>query len=926
MSNQRSYSQSSLLPTVLLSVVFAFLGLVYFAGHYKYLTVAAAAVAIYLLTRRDLSRLRSLPAILLLLYVGFSGLTRLWAISGKFFLIEFSKIFIAATAFLAVMLCRKFDRRTVRSIMLVIVGVSTIYSVLSVEAATLGISKRIISAVLPSFMEVATGFETGTRLTGIIGNANVLSSVVALGIIFSISLLCGEENDRLRPVYAGVTAINAFTFLLLFSMGGTACFILAILVYLIFAGEKRGSALVRMLECALPTLLWVFVAFPFFNREGAVVIIPLLALVGDIITVILLEKTLAPKLILVLEQRAKLVWGMLAGVIALVCVYVVLGMTLTGAHTFGTDALRRSSYPAVGAHTLTIQADGEVNVTITSQNMSEVMMHTETVLYSGSAAGASFTVPEGSKVCYFTFTAQPGVVLEDAILDSGESLKLNYTLLPGFVANRLQGLKANQNAIQRTVFFRDGMKMFYQSPIVGNGVGSFETGITSVQDFFYETKYIHNHYIQILLETGVLGFVPFVGSLLGMIWLLLKRRKDEEWKFRGEYPALWAALTMTICHMMVEVSMSIIVFIWIAFVTFALVIRCCSNVPEQVPAAKGAERSKQRGKEQKVKLACALLPAVFVISLLCNIAANRIVNGGASSNEAFLSNLEIAAKLDPYEANDAKLSYVMNVYAAQMGEHLEQANGYADQLLEQQSNSIPLALLPYYLGTSQYDKALEAAKAGAAYSASNADVWNDAIQVLRGPLLRGAISPLVIEDDPIRAQLLSDSLEYYTMLQERNANSMESIALTASSKDFFSKILALSETDLSKEQAIPILLRHIFDLRTSCDADQDNIPDQVPAHSGTAFHEGGVDFQAGGQMQLELLTPTGGMAQVVVTCAEPAAVVAMDASGMVLNAAISGNQAIFDLPLILSGEQTTILTISSSMEQTVENVTVYINE
>ena len=87
---------------------------------------------------------------------------------------------------------------------------------------------------------------------------------------------------------------------------------------------------------------------------------------------------------------------------------------------------------------------------------------------------------------------------------------MKYTLLPGFIANRLQGLRANQNAIQRTVFFRDGMRMFAQSPLVGSGVGSFETGVTGVQDFYYETKYIHNHYIQILLEDGILGFVPFL--------------------------------------------------------------------------------------------------------------------------------------------------------------------------------------------------------------------------------------------------------------------------------------------------------------------------------------------------------------------------------------------------------------------------------
>jgi len=185
--------------------------------------------------------------------------------------------------FLAVMLQSKFDRATVEWVMKVMAVISTVYSVVSVEAATLGFSQKLLVSLLPAYRSVHTGFETGTRLTGILGNANILSSIVAFGILFSICLWCAEENGKRRLIWAGVAAVNAFTFLLLFSMGGTACFVVAVVLYLIFAGKGRGGALVRMLLCALPTLVWVFVAFPFFNREQAV--IPLAALIGDILTV-----------------------------------------------------------------------------------------------------------------------------------------------------------------------------------------------------------------------------------------------------------------------------------------------------------------------------------------------------------------------------------------------------------------------------------------------------------------------------------------------------------------------------------------------------------------------------------------------------------------------------------------------------------------
>ena len=79
--------------------------------------------------------------------------------------------------------------------------------------------------------------------------------------------------------------------------------------------------------------------------------------------------------------------------------------------------------------------------------------------------------------------------------------------LPPVGANRIQGLWANENAIQRFVLFADGLQLFRSSPIYGLGMGAFENGVKSVQSFDYIAKYAHNHYIQTLAETGVIGLI-----------------------------------------------------------------------------------------------------------------------------------------------------------------------------------------------------------------------------------------------------------------------------------------------------------------------------------------------------------------------------------------------------------------------------------
>ena len=135
---------------------------------------------------------------------------------------------------------------------------------------------------------------------------------------------------------------------------------------------------------------------------------------------------------------------------------------------------------------------------------------------------------------YFSFGLSgdcSGPVLLEGASYQGEAgsgeIPLGYKLLPGFVANRLQGLSANENAIQRLVFFEDGMKLWQRSPLFGLGLGAFENGIKSVQSFYYETKYAHNHYIQTMVETGVIGLALFVGLLLVAAVSVVLARKGK---------------------------------------------------------------------------------------------------------------------------------------------------------------------------------------------------------------------------------------------------------------------------------------------------------------------------------------------------------------------------------------------------------------
>ncbi len=189
---------------------------------------------------------------------------------------------------------------------------------------------------------------------------------------------------------------------------------------------------------------------------------------------------------------------------------------------------------------------GAVNVTVESQNKTETITHTSTILYQGDIGGASFVVPEDNLVVYLNISAPEGAAIQELSLSDGERVKLGYRLLPGFAANRLQGVWANENAIQRTEFFMDGLKIYAKSPVIGNGLGSVEGLVTSVQRFFYESRYVHNHYIQVMAEMGILGLISFVAVLGSLAVTLFKRRREGE--VDPLLPAVSACLAMMALH------------------------------------------------------------------------------------------------------------------------------------------------------------------------------------------------------------------------------------------------------------------------------------------------------------------------------------------------------------------------------------------
>ena len=793
-------SSEGLLPVcgmVLGVLVFCYADLAVYADTFKAVTlcVLLGLCGVFALRRFGGALEVSLPWLPLLAYLIFCGVSVCWAQSGKFFLKEYARLLIGFGVFTAAALCLPKTHRAVWRFAACLAGAAAVYAVASVDLATLRLTAGFWNTI-DNYAGMENGFEAGTRLTGIFGNGNVLAGVLGIGVLLGLYLQQSARTGPQRLYAAAVVSLCAFGFLLAFSMGGTGFFALAALVYLLAAGRDRGGVLLRMVFAAVPTFLLVFACFSSFDASGAALAWPLAAMLVNAGAVMALEWFVYPRLEPKLLARPKRTLAVLLGVLILVLAYGASAVLVTGgAELSQGDSLRRAVYPDAGENRLVLDLEGEATAYITSQNEREVMMHTVTVLYNGPATEADFTVPEDSRVVYVNLRAKSDVKIASARLATGETVPLSYPLLPGFIANRLQGLWANENAIQRTVFFADGMELFRESPLAGLGLGAFESASWGVQEFDYETKYVHNHYIQVLLDSGIVGLVFFGLFVLSLLWSLWQSRRTED-GFRPLWPAALACLVLILGHAVMEVTLSAGCYLPFAYGVFGLVTLCFSqplcSLPDPAEAGAGsapgggkasrgagggkaAARSKPAdpalgGRDKwlprAVRFSALGLCCVYLVLLGLNMIAFNNMRKQTSGYDAFYAALKTDIALDAFERNYAILSYVINAPGRGDPETLAQADEYADMLTGVRSNAIQNYLVAYYLKRGNADGAVQAARNGADFNRASQEVWNNLFTTFHTYLLGSEAGNYDFDRD----RAAEGVLELYAHMQWYNDN------------------------------------------------------------------------------------------------------------------------------------------------------------
>ena len=753
-----------------------------------------------LLGKKPIARFRSrlcVPVLGLLAFAVMQGAAAIYSPFGADAVSEYYK-FLAALS-LAVILLARFDRGDVRGLLWGTVSVSGAVSLISVDMncaqAIYSPFNALMNVLGADFTNALESTVNNARVNGLYNDANVTAAIFAMTSIVALYLFRSEEKLYKRFAAALLAGVNMMGLMVTGSRGALLCFAVACLVWLVAERRNRLGLFLVLVEAAVSLGVSAIPCSILLERHSEAAL-GLFFVCG--VLIFGLEWLLGRWLERVLSAHRKTAVLTVCGVCAALLAVCVAVFTHTGTYTFAADG---GDYyhllpSGAGDYTLSGDWDGDLTAIVYSQTQLERYRSGGTRLYEGPLSDCSYTVSDDAAEVHVRILGQGGETIRSLAVSDGTDLKLSYPWLPDAISSRLldDRLLGGNSMFMRLQYVKDTWTLFLQSPILGYGLSSTENLTRSVQSFQYESKYAHNHLLQTMSDTGLLGMVFAVAFVLGCGWLCLTAVRKEKDSLAAALLAVWGMMNL---HSLMEINFSVRGFRCIAYVLLLLSVLLYAR-----PLIK-----EEAGKKQMLrKLSGVVLAAVFGLYLAVFaglLESHRIVERQeyyTSSIYEYLDTLKKCISRDVFDTDSYQLDYVANAAHLRDPKYNGSMFRYATALRKSGTFENCSALARYYyLPRGEWEDIFAVSREGIVQVRSSPDGWNLQMDFYRQEVLP-AMGPENMDVFLAGVIALGDALD------DMNAEGrMETVELSEENQTFLALCRFLKEQGLAGEDAYTLL-------------------------------------------------------------------------------------------------------------------------
>ncbi len=764
--------------------------------------ILCALAFLSLLGKKPLSRFEqrlSVPVLGLLAFAIVYGASAIYSPFGANAQSEFYK-FIAAFS-LAVILLARFERKHVSGLLWGGAFVSTVIALISLDMSCgqvlFGIFNPLMNLLGADYTNALPEYLTA-RVNGLYNDSNVTACLFSLALFAALYLLKNSTCVWRRLAVSLLAGVNAVSLLLTGSRGALLCFAVSCLVWLLVERADRVGLVLLLLETAVMLVVAEFPASSMVTRgeETAVV----LCLFSGLI-LFALDALAGRRLDTVLSAHRKAAMvsaGVLCAVLVVGCAAVFLH---TGPYTFKTDG----SYVTyllpegiTGEDSVSGDLDADRRTVVYCQSRLDGITGERTFLYEGLFSQCVFTVPEDADNVYIAIEGQAGETIRSLSVNGGKKITVNYPWLPEIISTRLleDGLLRSKSFTLRAEYDKDAWKIFCTAPLFGRGLGSTENVTRSVQSFQYESKYAHNHLLQTMSDTGIVGAVFALAFVLGSAWLCLQAVRKEKDSLAAALLAAWVMMNL---HSLMEINFSVRGFKCFAYVLLALPVLLYAKPLLAGETAKARKQAKTVG--ILVTVVYALYLAVFGGLLeSARMTDRKAENFQTSDVYEYLDFLRGCVRGNVFDHDSYQRSYVAN--AVQLDDRAYNGDlvNYVKQLRASGTYENDSALARYYyLPRQEWSELFDCSLEGIYQVRSSPDGWNYQMDFYREEVL-----PAMGADNV--ETFVDGVLSLGEALDAMNAEGrLETVGLNETNQSFLTLCRSVKEQGISGQDAYTVL-------------------------------------------------------------------------------------------------------------------------
>jgi len=808
--------------SIMLSILLIYGMIFYAAGSNEWVNkvftiTALVSVCFMLFTKSFKEKLPKLikePIVIAMFsYLAIYILSMFWAKTGKMAFDEITKLILSMSVFIITLIAVNKDN--MRFSLGFLSGVLGILGLLNIDLAGPKILSypfiQIVNKIVPGINDY--GIFLGNRIWTAFGNPNLFAPLMAVGLLIAAYLFMTSEKRSERLFSAIMMTFCEVAYIACVSLGSILALGVAFIVFIIFMEkEYRLKSLAIIIASFVISLIATILVFKILSIKKILLLsIGVMILFGIVNWITLFA---CEKLILKVNDKTQNIVKIVTGtVIGLLAIYLILALNLTGTFDGERISVKRAFYPKQGEYVLRVDSDKEVDISVYTQNLEQAQSYISDTVFKGKVNGETekkFSVDEDVKVAYIYITSN-GANLNKIEVVSSEgkviNIPLKYRLLPEFIADRLQGLRANQSMLQRIVFWEDGLKIFAKSPVVGNGIGAFETDVDSVRNINYETRYPHNIAVKVLLETGIIGFIIFIGLIISIYYTLLRK----ETSYKQLKATLLATITMLIGHSLIEVNMNYAVIISVLFILFAIT----------VIAFHQEQKSYRPIKEWKIRVPIIVVAIFFVIMYISNLQGYNYLLQENKGNNVF-DTLKMYMTYDPFNKADYLFSYLNHAEAYGEEELKEEA---LTKLRDSYAYTTCEHIEEYYKNDYDIDSLFKLSRIDLEKNRTERNRWGIVFQNYESLMKTSYIEKGNLKER--YNEIVNEIIETYDELRETNEELYNKIVLYDRNRNLIARALKARELlgVYSIDETIRLLDAFVYDSSIVIDENNDGIND-----------------------------------------------------------------------------------------------------